>query len=178
MTDDPKAPPPLPKAPTASKHGFSAAAGRGNARLGPFTETQILQLHRLHAEMQQENKLSELTFDYGHNFCRASFLLVTPLHTDKALVIRLSENREHDGTYTYVLNSLVDGASHSSDIISRKVKDRSQVPGFAMDSLRAMLISMNAHDFSDLTLSSGGGVTHLNAWRRAHANGGLDHGKK
>lgn len=177
MTDDPKAPPPSSGPPTTSLHGFSSAAVRGNARLGPFTEPQILQLHRFHAEMQQANKLSELTFDYGHNFCRASFLLVTPLHTEKELAVRLTENREHDGTYTYILNSLVDGAPRSSDVVSKNVKVR-LIPGFAMDSLRAMLITLNAHDFSEFAPPAAGVVTHLNAWRRTHTTGGHEHGKK
>lgn len=162
-------PPQGPSSPHAARAGFGeASAERDNRRLGPFNECQILQLHRFHAEMQSCDKLSELTFDYGHNFCRATFLLVTPVDTEREIKLWLMEQREHDGSYTYNVSALLDGVLHAGKDVSKHVRGRSAIPDCVFQSLRVIMIELNGCDFSGLQTGGQDGVVSLQEWRIAH----------
>lgn len=127
---------------------FSCAADRGNSRIGPFTSDQILQLHEVHANLQAQNILSELKFDYGHNHRRATFMLVTPASERDDLNVALLELRESDGMCRYIVGAMAGKTSCGQQEVSAARLEHLPIPPAALIGLQEKINDMNCRDFS------------------------------
>ncbi len=93
---------------------FLRASGKGIGLAERFTAEQILYLHRLHGYLQNEGVLSDLSFEYRHHLCRASFNLSGGDETSLPVSVRLSEHKIAPAQWSYSIDTVVDGILQKS----------------------------------------------------------------
>ena len=106
---------------------FLKASGKGIGLPGQFTPEQIFSLHRLHAYLQNEGTLSDLSFEYRHHLCRASFNLSGDGEDAPVTSVRFSERYIAPSHWQYTIDTVVDG------VLPKTEDFMCNVPGRVMD---------------------------------------------
>jgi hypothetical protein len=88
---------------------FLKASGQGVGLQGQFTSEQILAIHRVHGYLQSEGALSDLSFEYRHHLCRASFNLSGDGENAPVTSVRFSERYVGPSHWQYMIDTVVDG---------------------------------------------------------------------
>lgn len=96
---------------------FLHASGTGAGVGTQFDPDQLSLLHRLHAYLQQEGILSDLSFEYRHHICRASFNLTNSGEDAPVTAVRLTEHRVSPGQWRYMVDTVVDGLPKSINFV-------------------------------------------------------------
>ncbi len=149
---------------SGSSHG-----GYSSSRLGHFSPRQVEQLHGLHNELDMhKNVRCELAFSYGHTIRAAKFHLSAPVSEGKEITVTLMELRDTNGLHSYRMDVTIDGKSQTSQELQRNISPHhTEIPEFAMNSLRAKLVELNTRDFSQFpSLRRDGVVQSIAEWQR------------
>ena len=106
---------------------FLKASGTGIGVREQFLPEQILALHQVHAYLQNEGALSDLSFEYRHHLCRASFTLTGGEEGTPAVSVRLSERCVSERHWQYTIDTVVD------DVLSQSTDFMCNLPARIMD---------------------------------------------
>lgn len=135
---------------SSSFNTFSAIGSSSNmsVRLGPFTSNQIMRLHEFHSEMHMTKGICcVMSFDYGHNYARASYQLTSPIAEGRDIIVALTEERKSSNNFSYSVRCEIDGIKHSDHVVVSNVITRNDIPEYVLSWARLQMQDLGTKAF-------------------------------
>lgn len=147
----------------ASTPGHSVAAEVGMPEY--FTGRQLSQLHGLHQALQRHGALSDLTIEYRHKMCRATFMLTNFLEMGRIPRVVFTETKMSNGEYSYEVALSVNGIDEGDRHVSLTSK-RSELDSALVKFMRDAVLRLNREGFeAEREKPVIGGVTKIRSIR-------------